>query len=358
MLIEFQALMQSLKKRDFSQVYFLSGEEPYYIDIVSDYIENEVLNEGEKSFNQTVFYGKEVDCLTVLSAAKRYPMMSDYQVVIVKEAQNMRELMSRPDEDEDENELRRADTAPKKGVTHPLVSYLKDPQKQTILVFCFKYKTLDKRSALSKEILKYATVFESNKVRDYNLSKWIVEYASSINYKLSTHSASMIGELVGQDLSRIVNEISKLIITLPPGSEITADHINNNLGSSKDFNIFELQNALLKRDYLKTMKIAQYFAQNPKEHPAQMNIGALNVFFNKLLALHFLSDKSKTYTVLGNLPPHVVKEFETGLKFYTLARIKYIVSELRAFDLKIKGVESGKTTETELFKEFLFKVLH
>ena len=291
MLIEFQPLMQSLKRREFAPVYFLSGEEPYFIDEVSNYIENHALSEVERDFNQTVLYGKDVDMLTVLAQAKRYPMMSEYQVVIVKEAQNMRELSNDNDVDEtDEVEgAKKGGTGKKKSKsTHPLLNYVLDPQKQTILVFCYKYKKLDKRSSFSKELYKYAQVLEADKVRDYNLSKWIVEYGQSIQYSISSQSANLIADFVGNDLSRIVNEINKLIITLQKGTEIKPEHVLNNLGFSKDYNVLELGNALLSRDVLKTNKIVQYFIKNPKEHPNVLTIGYLNNFFNKLLALHFL----------------------------------------------------------------------
>ncbi|MBL7891173.1 MAG: DNA polymerase III subunit delta [Bacteroidia bacterium] len=346
MNMEFQQIMTDLKKKVYHPVYFLMGEEPYFIDAISDHIERNILDEGEKEFNQSVLYGRDVDVLSVISAAKRFPMMSDLQVVIVKEAQNIRDLVGR-----DKGE----DTKHK----HPFLTYIENPQKSTLLVICYKYKKLDMRTSLGKNIAKHAVVFESKKLYDNKVPDWIGNYLKGKNYSISPPACIMLAEYLGTDLSRIVNELDKLMISLPEKSEITVDHIQTNIGISKDYNSFELQNALGRKDVLKANRIVNYFAANDKDHPLVVSISTLYGYFSKLLTYHFLPDKSKPIAAAAlGVHPFFLIDYEKAAKLYPPLKLKAIISDLREYDLKSKGVNNVSVGGGELLKELVFKILH
>lgn len=344
--MEFQQIMADLKKKVYHPVYFLMGEEPYFIDAVSDHIEKNILDEGEKEFNQSVLYGRDVDILSVISAAKRFPMMSDLQVVIVKEAQNIRDLVGRDKGDDTKHK-------------HPFLTYIENPQKSTLLVICYKYKKLDMRTALGKNIAKHAVVFESKKLYDNKVPDWIGSYLKGKNYSISPPACVMLAEYLGTDLSRIVNELDKLMISLPEKSEITVDHIQTNIGISKDYNSFELQNALGRKDVLKANRIVNYFAANDKDHPLVVSISTLYGYFSKLLTYHFLPDKSKAIAAAAlGVHPFFLIDYEKAAKLYPPLKLKAIISDLREYDLKSKGVNNVSVGGGELLKELVFKILH
>jgi DNA polymerase-3 subunit delta len=354
-LKEANQILLDLKRRIYKPIYFLSGEEAYYIDQISDYIENNVLDEADREFNQNIVYGKDIDFVSILGLAKQFPMMSEYQVVIVKEAQNIKEL----------NKSAGGDDSPAVAKNNPnsavqqFVNYIVNPQPTTILVFCFKYKTIDKRSAMAKALQKHAVYFESNKLYDNQVPEWINNYVKDSGYSIAPKASFLLSEFLGNDLSKITNEINKLVISLPKGKEITADLVQDNIGISKDFNVFELQDALAKKDVLKANQIINYFAFNEKEHPAVMVLSSLYGYFSKILKYHFLPDKSK-FAAAGALGvnPYFVDGYAKAALNYNTGKLKNIFAYLKECDLKAKGVDNPSIENGELLKELVFKILH
>lgn len=354
-LKEANQILLDLKRRIFKPVYFLSGEEAYYIDLISDYMEHHVLEEADREFNQSVVYGKDIDLAGVLGLAKQFPMMGEYNVVIVKEAQNLKELNKSAGGD-DENKSSKSSAS---NASAQFLAYINNPQPTTILVFCFKYKTIDKRSAVAKALQKNAVYFESPKLYDNKIPEWITEYVKEKNYTISPKAGFLMSEFLGNDLSKIANEINKLLISLPEGKEITVDLIQDNIGISKDYNVFELQDALAKKDILKANRIINYFAANEKEHPVVMVLSSLFGYFSKILKYHFLPDKSK-FAAAGALGvnPYFVDGYAKAAANYNSGKLKQIFSYLKEYDLKTKGVDNSSISNGELLKELVFKILH
>lgn len=343
----FDNIIKDLKNKVYSPVYLLQGDEPYYIDAISDYIENNILDEGEKEFNQTILYGKDVDLLTLISVAKRYPMMSNYQVVLIKEAQDIKNLIPK------------AKTLEKgeKEVQSPLEIYLQNPVPSTLLVLCHKYKKIDGRSKIAKMFDKAGVVFECKKLYSNELPPWIKNYCKSKKYSINDKAANLLSEYLGNDLSRISNELNKLMINVPENVEINNNHIEQYIGISKEFNVIELCEAISKRDALKANRIVNYFAANPKNNPFVLTLGFMFSHFNKLIGYHALTDKSKAASVLG-IHPFFLKDTENAAKAFTLTKLVAIIALLREADLKSKGVGSAGITEGELLKELVFKIMH
>ncbi len=352
---EANQILLDLKRRIYKPIYFLSGEEAFYIDQISDYIENNVLDETDREFNQNIVYGKDIDFVSILGLAKQFPMMSEYQVVIVKEAQNIKELNKSAGGD-DSSAV--AKNNPNSAVQQ-FVNYIANPQPTTILVFCFKYKTIDKRSAMAKALQKHAVYFESNKLYDNQVPEWINNYVKDTGYSIAPKASFLLSEFLGNDLSKIANEINKLVISLPKGKEITADLVQDNIGISKEFNVFELQDALAKKDILKANQIVNYFAFNEKEHPAVMILSSLYGYFSKILKYHFLPDKSK-FAAAGALGvnPYFVDGYAKAALNYNTGKLKNIFAYLKECDLKAKGVDNPSIENGELLKELVFKILH
>jgi DNA polymerase-3 subunit delta len=355
---EVTQILTDLKRKIFKPIYFLSGEEAYYIDMVSDYIEKNVLDESEQEFNQTILYGKEADMNTIISAAKRFPMMSEYQVIIVKEAQNLKELGkgSGSNDDDDDSD---APTKKSSGSANALVAYLQQPQTSTILVFCYKYKTLDKRSTIYKSLQKNHVFLETKKLYDNKIPEWITEFVQEHKFKISPKASYLLAESLGNDLSKIANEVEKLFINLKEGEEITLELVQDNIGISKEFNVFELQDAIAKKDILKANRIINYFSANEKEHPAVMTLSSLYGYFTKVLLYHFAPDKSKFVVaqVLG-VNPFFVDGYVNAAKNYNTSKLKSIFGYLKEYDLKTKGVDNNGVNNGELMKELMFKILH
>lgn len=351
---EVDQILLDLKRKIFKPIYFLSGEEAYYIDLISDYIENNALDEADREFNQNVVYGKDVDLGAILGLAKQFPMMSEYQVVIVKEAQNLKELNKSAGGDDDSDSPKSAG-----GSIQQFVHYITNPQPTTILVFCYKYKTIDKRSAIAKALQKNAVYFETPKMYDNKLPEWIANYVKDLGYTISPKSAFLMAEFLGMDLSKITNEISKLLINIKPGGEITSELIQNNIGISKEYNIFELQDALAKKDILKANRIVNYFAANEKEHPSVLTLSSLYGYFSKILRYHFLQDKSKFAAAQAmGVNPYFVDGYAAAARSYDTSKLKHIFSYLKECDLKTKGVDNSSIENGELLKELVFKILH
>jgi len=332
--MSFEQIITELKKGYYRPVYFLMGEEPYFIDLVSDYIAENALADQDKAFNQAVMYGKDTSVYAVLDAAKRFPMMSQRQVVIVKEAQNLKEI-------------------------DKLQYYLDKPLNSTILVICYKDK-LDKRLKIYKVLdkLKDVAVLDSKKLYDNQVPAWITGYLTERGYTIVPAAAALLTEYLGSELSKVANELNKLMITLPVNEKkITLEHIETNVGISKDYNVFELQKALGDKDVLKANRIIDYFARNPNSNPMVMVIASIYSYFVKILAYHYLTDKSQAAATL-KVNPYFVKDYETAARKYPAPKVVQIVSILREYDLKSKGVGSSSASDGDLMREMIFKILH
>jgi DNA polymerase-3 subunit delta len=327
-------IVKDINEKRIKPIYFLMGEEPYYIDKLSDYIEQNVLSEEEKGFNQTVLYGRDVEVEDIISTCKRYPMMADYQVVIVKEAQDLSRTIAK------------------------LETYVLNPTPTTILVICYKYKSLDKRTTLSKVLPKRGLLFESKKLYDTALPQWLKRVLSGKNLNIEPKASAMLIEFLGNDLSKIANEIDKLAIILPPGSTITPESIEKNIGFSKDFNIFEFQKAIGQKNVVKSYSIAYYFHENPKDHNVIAVTGILFSFFSKVLQYHGLKDKSpKNVASALKISPFFLTDYDVALKNYPMRKVSQIVAALRDIDVKSKGV-GGTLNDKELYKTLLYTIFN
>lgn len=327
-------IVNAIKKGQISPIYFLYGEEAYFIDKISDFIGAKVLTEEEKGFNQMVLYGKDVSIDDIVGNAKRYPMMAERQVVIVKEAQHL----SRTIED--------------------LCAYAVNPQQTTVLVICYKYKKLDKRKKLHKIIKKNGVIFESKKLYENQVSDWLRKHLLGHGYTISHKASLLLIEYLGTDLGKISKELEKLKLVLPKETEINPQHIEEHIGISKDYNNFELKRAIGDRDIVKATKIINYFAQNPKDNPFILTITLLHSFFTQLLQYHGLSDHSpKNVASTLRINPYFVKEIQTAARNYPMKKVSAIISSLREMDLKGKGVGASPMKEADLLKELLYKIV-
>ncbi|MBI4945651.1 MAG: DNA polymerase III subunit delta [Bacteroidetes bacterium] len=363
--MEFEKIISDLKNKVYHPVYFLMGEEPFFIDAVSDFIDKNVLDESEKEFNQTVVYGGETNIGAVIGSAKRYPMMSNYQVVIVKEAQNMKGLIPKsPSPNLSPSGIgAKIKVSPEggdlEGATHPFSLYLENPQKSTILVFCHKYKTIDMRTAFAKNLSKRAVVLKSDKMYDNKVPAWVESYIKEKNYTIEPRASQLLTEFLGNDLSKIAKEVEKLMINLPTQTQITTDHIQQYIGISKEYNNFELQAAIGKRDALKANRIINYFASNPKDNPFVVTIALLAGYFSKVLVYHYLPDKSQNNVASAlKVNPFFVKDYTLAAGNYPPGKTMDIISLLRQYDLRSKGFEGNSTDEGELMKELVFRIIH
>lgn len=328
-------IVNDIKAGNIKPIYFLMGEESYYIDKLSDYIEDKVLSEDEKGFNQTVLYGRDVTVEDIVSTAKRYPMMAERQVVIVKEAQDLSRTIDK------------------------IESYAENPMPTTVLVICYKYKTLDKRKKVTKLLAKNGIVYESKKLYENQVGDWIKRVLAGKKYSIEPKANAMLVEFLGTDLSKINNELEKLQIILPKGSTITPHHIEENIGFSKDFNVFELRKAIGDKNQLKAYTIADNFAQNPKDNPIVMTTSLVFSFFVQLLKYHGLKDKNPNNVakVLG-VSPFFLKDYDIALKNYPMRKVSQIVTSLRDVDVKSKGVGANALPQSDLLREMLFKIFN
>ena len=330
----FEEITGDIKRKIYHPVYLLHGEEPYFIDAITDLIESTVLTDSEKEFNQTVVYGRDSDPGKIIDLAKRFPMMANYQVVIVKEAQDI---------DKIEN----------------LQPYMEKPTPTTILVLAHKYKKIDSRKSFAKSIDKAGVLFESSRIYENKVPAWINSQVQSQGYSIRPEACQMLAEYLGNDLSRISNELEKLVINLPEGTAIDSALIERNIGISKDYNIFELQNALGSRDVTKANRIINYFASNTKQNPTIVVVTVLFGFFMKLMIYHQLKDKSpKSAASALGVNPYFVKDYALAAQNYPFKKLRVIIGLLREYDLRLKGVNNGATDESELLRELIFKILH
>jgi DNA polymerase-3 subunit delta len=332
---EILKITNDIKNGLIKPIYFLMGEEPYYIDKLTEFIENNILTEDEKDFNQLIMYGRDVSIEDIVGAAKRYPMMAERQVIVVREAQELIKTIDK------------------------LVSYAENPQPTTVLVFAYKYKTLDKRKSLVKIIQKNGLLFESKTMYENQVGTWISKILKGKGYQIEPKATAMLVEFLGTDLSRINNELEKLQIILPKGTTISPSHIEENIGFSKDFNVFEFRKAIGERNQLQAYRIADHFAQNRKEYPMVLTTGMVFSFFSSLLQYHGLKDKS-----VGNVSrilkvnPYFVKDYDVALKNYPMRKVSGIVSTLREVDIRSKGVGANQLHESDLLKEMLVKIFN
>ncbi|MDX9882374.1 MAG: DNA polymerase III subunit delta [Prolixibacteraceae bacterium] len=330
----FEDILQNLKKKIYHPVYFLMGEEPYFIDKITDYIAQHVLTEAEKGFNQTILYGKDIEPDTIITHARRFPMMANHQVVIVKEAQNIKKI-------------------------EDLESYVKNPLQSTILVINYKYKTIDKRKTFAKLIDKNGVLFEASRIYENQLPAWINNYLAAFKYTISPQASAMMAEYLGADLGKVSNELDKLIISLPENTQITPDHIERNIGISKEYNVFELQNALGEKNILKANRIINYFGANSGSNPITRVISSLYYYFEKLLVYQFLEDKSKNVVAskLG-INPYFVQSYVTAAKNYSIRKLVEIIAILREYDMKAKGMGNVSSDPGDLQREMIYRILH
>ncbi len=333
--MEFEAIIQNLKKNIVHPIYLLQGEEPYYIDEISNYIEKNLLTEAEKGFNQTLFYGKDSSAITIAESCLRFPMMASRQVIIVKEAQSLQKI-------------------------DLLTSYAENPLASTVLVLNYKYKNLDSRIKLAKAIKKNGVVFTSARVREYKLPKWIDDFLTQKQYSITPQAAQILISFLGTDLSKMANELNKLIVAVKGSNRITPVDIEKNIGVSKDFNVLELQNALGEKNAFKANQIIQYFAANPTLNPIQKTIGSLYFYFVKLFKYHFLKDKSeRNVSAQLGINPYFVKDTVSAAKRYSPTKLYEIIGILREYDMKSKGFEVSTLVDTaDLQKEMIYKILH
>lgn len=329
---EANKILADLKNGIYKPIYFLMGEEPYYIDKVADFIEEHALTTEEKGFNQMVLYGRDVSIEDIESHAKRFPMMAERQVIIVKEAQELSRTIDK------------------------LLNYALQPQPTTVLVLCYKYKTIHKGRKLYKTIKSNGVVLDSKRLYENKVGGWIIDNLRQHNYSIDHKAAHMLVEFLGSDLSKIENELQKLRLISPEGTTITPELIEENIGISKDYNNFELQNAIGERDEIKAHRIITYFAQNPKDNPMVLTISLLYSFFSKLLQYHGLKDRSQAATVL-KIAPYFVKDYALAARNYPMKKVSQVVSLLREADLKSKGVDAANVSQGDLLKELLVKVM-
>lgn len=337
---EAKEILKQLEQKKFQPVYFLQGEESFYIDLISDYIERNALNEADKGFNQVIVYGKDCDMNTILQHAKRFPMMAEKQVVIVKEAQEIKDIN-------------------KESGQTALINYLNNPLSSTILVFGHKNKTVDGRKSLGKSLAKKAVFINSKRLYDNQIPAWISEYVQEKGFKITVKATRLVSDSVGTSLSKLSNELDKIFINLKPGEEINENHVEKNIGVSKDYNVFELNNALLSKDVLKANKIINYFEKNPKSAPLVLLISNIFNTYSKLLVLHQTKDKSAANASrLLKVHQFFVKDYINALSRYPLGSCVRIISYLKEADAKSKGVGSVNLNTASLTKELIFKILH
>lgn len=335
-VITFDEVLKELKAGTYHPVYYLMGEESYYIDLISDYIIDNVLTEEEKEFNLTVMYGIDTNIADVINAAKRYPMMSKYQVIVVKEAQSMRNI-------------------------EDLSYYLQKPLNSTILVFCHKHGTIDGRKKVALDVEKVGILFNSPKVREAQLPTFISSYLKKKEVDIEPKAVSMIADFVGTDLSRLSGELDKLAITLPKGqSRVTPELVEKNIGISKDYNNFELRAAILEKNVLKANRIIKYFDENPKSNPIQVTLALLFSFFSNLMLAYYAPDKSEqgVAAMLGLKTPWQSRDYITGIRKFSGVKTMEIIGEIRYADAKSKGVDNSSATQGDILRELVFKILH
>lgn len=334
----FDEIIKDIKGKKYKPIYFLTGEEAFFIDRITTLIEDTALPEEEKAFNQTVLYGNDVTMSTVTDASRRFPMMAERQVVIVKEAQNIKDFDN-------------------------LLPYIEHFQPSTLLVLAYKNKKADKRKNVFKKLgsSPHCIYFESNKLYDNKIPDWIIGYCKSKAYGITPKAAGILAESLGTDLSKVANEIDKLLLLLPRGGEIKEALVEEHTGISKDFNTFELQTALIRKDYLKANRIVNYFEANPKNNPLVLTVATLFKYFLNLLTYHYQKKSTPNIQEMAKIlgiNPYFMKDFTDGARTYNAVKCAQVISLLREYDMKSKGVGNVGISDGELLKELIFKIMH
>lgn len=332
----FEQIKSDIQNRKFKPIYLLMGDEPYYIDELTTLFTETVLPEEERDFNQTILYGMETNVPAVITMARSFPMMSDYQLIVIKEAQNLSKI-------------------------EELEIYAKNPLLSTILVINYKNGSLDKRKKLYAAIEKNGIVFQSSKIPEYKIPAFISSYIQSKGLTIDQKSAQMLSDYLGNDLSKLTNEIAKLLIAIPQGQmRITAELIEENIGISKDFNNFELLKAIIEKNIFKVNQIADYFEKNPKNNPMIVTLVVLFNFFSNLMICYWAKNKTEQGIAaeLGFKNPYQAKDYVVALKNYNAFKCMEVINLLRTYDAKCKGVDNVSTSDGELLKELLFKITH
>lgn len=333
----FEEICRDIKARKFSPLYVLMGEEPFFMDRITELLLAGVLEDSERDFNQIILYGADTDASTILNAARRFPMMSEYQLVVVREAQLVRDI-----------EL--------------LTNYAKSPLRSTVLVINYKYKTLDRRKTLAAAVEKNGILFESKKVPDYKMPGFITSLLQQRSIGIDPKAAQMLSDFLGNDLNRLAKELDKLTLILPENGpkRVTPELVEQNIGISKEYNNFELIKALSTRDVLKANRIARYFEKNPKSNPIQTTLPVLFNYFSNLLICYYAKDRSESglMNALGLRMAYQVKDYLTGMKNYPAMKVFYLIGDIRLTDARSKGVDNPSASDAELLKELLYKILH
>lgn len=333
----FEEICRDIVAKKFQPVYILMGEEPFFMDRITDLLIENVLGESERDFNQMVMYGADTDAAMIINAARRFPMMSEYQLVVVREAQLVRDI-----------EL--------------LTNYVNNPLNSTVLVVNYKYKNLDRRKSLAAATEKTGVLFESKKIPDYKMPAFIVSFMQQHSIGIDPKAAQMLSDFLGNDLSRLSKELDKLALILPEkaSKRVTPELIEQNIGISKEYNNFELIKAIAVKDILKANRIVQYFEKNPKSNPIQMTLPVIFNYFSNLLICYYTKDRSEAglMTALGLRGTFQVKDYMTGLRNYPAMKVFNLISDIRTTDARSKGVDNSSVSDADLLKELLYKILH
>ena len=332
-----EALLKDIAQKKFAPVYLLHGEEDFFIDKIESAIEQHALSEAERGFNQTILYGKDVDSVQLLDYLRRYPMMSERQVVLLREAQEM------------------------KGFAD-LIGYMERPMPSTVFVISYKHKKYDMSTKMGKALKANALVFEAKKLYDNQVAEWIAGYCRSHHINIEPKAAALMADYLGTDLSKVANEIEKLALNIPKGTSVTPQHIEEYVGISKDYNVFELQKAFAGRDLQRIARIRLYFEANIRKNPLIVTVNALAGFFTKVYALHYLKNNSDAEKVkaLELRSDWFLKDYKLAAGHYTLSQTMAVLAHLRDYDLKSKGVgvDVSGVGEEELMKELFWKILN
>lgn len=342
-------ILADIKAKKMSPVYFLQGEEPYFIDLIANLLEESAIPESDKGFNQTIFYGKDVDLGTIIGAAKRFPMMAERQLVMIKEAQEIKDL----------NKYQKIKVEGKELEINPLEEYLKKPLPSTILVFCHKYKNVDGKKGLSKALEQNSIFFQSELVRDYKLVEWIKNFCGQKKIKITDSAIHLLAEYIGTNLARISNELDKIFISEPKDTLLEDKHINKYIGENKEYSAFEFSKAISKKDILKTNKILNYFAENEKDHPIQPIISTLFGFFSKVFVARSLGVVSinDAQAKMSMSYPQAIDCIE-ALKNFNDAKLFQIISLLREADMKSKGFDGNNYDNGAVLRDLTIRIFY
>jgi len=345
--LTYRQIMSDLGKGKYAPVYYLMGEEPFYIDSISEYIRQNAIPEEDRDFNQLVVYGNDTNMKDIVARARSFPMGADRQVIIVKECQNMMKKDSDSEESTSASDI--------------LSAYLKSPQSSTVLVFCHKNGSIDKRRKIVSELDKAGILYESKKVRDDALPGFIDEYLEMLGKTMSEKAKSMMAEHIGPDLNRMAGELTKLVTAMPLDvKDISPEFIESHVGISKDFNVFEFRDAIIRRDLYKANQIAAYFESNPKTNPIQLILATIYQYFANLMLAFYAPDKSERGIMeqLDMKSTWLTRDYILGMKNYTAMKTMQIISAIRNCDARSKGVNASANSTDGLLRELLFFILH